>query len=66
MGFHKVIYLYCDGSSDECYCPGEEAQSGDTGVYDTISQYKKSMKIDGWLFRGRKAYCPACKKALLH
>ena len=64
MGFHRVIYLYCDGGFDECQCCGEEALSGDTGVFNTVEAYKSYMRIDGWLFKGPKAYCPGCRQAL--
>lgn len=63
MGFHKVIYLYCDGGTANCECGGSEALWGDV-MAQTIAEYKATAKADGWHFKGRKAYCPSCWKAL--
>jgi len=64
MGFHKVIYLYCDGNSPDCATQGDEASWGDTsGV--TLPEYREMAKNSGWLLKkGNKAYCPACREAL--
>ena len=61
MGFHKMIYLYCDG---DIHCPirGNEACSGDTNGLTTIESYKQEKKKEGWIFKGRKAFCPDCAK----
>ena len=65
MGFIKEVLLYCDGESDNCICPGEEANSAD-GDFRDIASYKRDAKKDGWVFRkGNRAYCPNCAKALL-
>ncbi len=63
MGFHKVIYLYCNGGTECCELKiGEEACSGDTGYFNTIAEYKKAMRAEGWTFKKQKAYCPSCSK----
>lgn len=59
MGFSKVVYLYCDGQYETCECAGEEASSGDS-LHGTIKSYKTEMKRFGWVFKGRKTYCPSC------
>lgn len=63
MPFSIVTYLYCDGRHPDCECDGYEACSGDS-QYATIKEYKADMKKCGWLFRGKKAYCPTCRKKL--
>lgn len=63
MSFHKVPYLYCNGHTVDCECPGGEACSGDSG-HETIAAYKADMKTEGWVFRGPSAYCPPCAKKL--
>lgn len=63
MGFHKVIYLYCNGNSPDCESAGNEACEGGSTELDTIAEYRKAARKMGWLFKaGNKAYCPACRK----
>ena len=56
--FVKRIYLYCDGGNN-CPIEGSEAFSADNNA-GTIKQYKEMAKQDGWVFKGRKGYCPIC------
>ena len=63
MGFSKVVYLYCDGHTDDCEFDGIEASSGDSYA-KTIAEYKSAMKTMGWHFKGTEAYCPSCWKSL--
>lgn len=63
MGFTKMIYLYCDGNTDDCECDGAEACDGD-GMFRTVAEYKLAMKTIGWHFKNEKAYCPSCWKVL--
>ena len=62
MGFHKVVYLYCDGGPD-CPLNGDEVSSADMGA-ENITDYKAAMKKEGWRFTtAGRAYCPDCKNS---
>jgi len=72
MGLVAQVYLYCDSNSENCTCAWlnsvsgrmeySEAHGGDSG-HETKKAYKEEAVREGWLFRGRKSYCPECRKA---
>ena len=67
MGFAKRVYLYCNSGEFDgvehpfCALEGYEAFSAETH-FSTVKEYKEFAKKEGWVFRGKKAYCPSCVK----
>lgn len=62
-----VLHLYCAnselGGADKDTCKTPKVQRGSPhGEADarTLANAKKMARKDGWSFRNRDCYCPAC------
>ncbi len=60
MGFHRVIYAYCDAQGNEdCLCKSGEASGGDS-KHETIASYEAELLSAGWKWCNKKLICPKC------
>lgn len=64
MGFHKVVYAFCDAKTGGgCLCDIGEASWGDS-QHETIASYKQELLSCGWKWCKGNLICPECDKAL--
>lgn len=55
-----TLDLYCDDPSHDKNLPWEYENKPDTYYGPSRRSTVKHAKINGWVFRSGKAYCPKC------
>lgn len=69
MSAHIDTMIFCDGANggmlkNDFSCPMDGPYAEGDARTKTAAQQRATYKLDGWVYRNGKDYCPDCAKRL--